>query len=206
DLGAGHGRYAPPAIAGITITVAPSRSGVSRPAPSRTSSLSTNTFTKRFRSPPSSTIWARVAGCLSNWSSSAARSVSPWAATVRAPPALASMTGGRRSVVISLGLGFAVGADSAQGPRGRQAELLVVDVLDRARVLAADRALRVAAQGDLVEGRVERVEEHQPAGERLADPQQVLEGLGGLQRAHDPRQHAEHAALGARRRELRRRR
>ena len=44
-----------------------------------------------------------------------------------------------------------------------------------------------------------------PVG-RLADAEQQLERLGRLQRAHDAGQHAEHAALGARRRQLGRRR
>jgi len=64
----------------------------------------------------------------------------------------------------------------------------------------------VAAQPHLVERRIERVEQDQPPGRRLADPEEQLERLTRLQRAHDPRQDAEHAALGARRRQLGRRR
>ena len=66
----------------------------------------------------------------------------------------------------------------------------------------ADGAVRVAAQPHLVERGVERVEEDQPADRRLADVEQQLQGLVRLQRAHDAGQHAEHSALGARRREL----
>ena len=58
----------------------------------------------------------------------------------------------------------------------------------------------------LVELGRERVEQQQPADERLADLRGQLDRLVRLQRADDPRQHAEHAALGARRRQLRRRR
>src|SRR5205814_5281439 len=63
----------------------------------------------------------------------------------------------------------------------------------------------VAAQLDLVELRRQRVEEQQPADQRLADPERELERLARLQRADHARQRAEHAALGARRRELGRR-
>ena len=52
-------------------------------------------------------------------------------------------------------------------------------------------ALRVPADRDLVEGRVERVEEEQPPGEGLADPERELQRLAGLERADDPRQDAE---------------
>ena len=53
---------------------------------------------------------------------------------------------------------------------------------------------------------VERVEQQQPADQRLADAERELERLVRLERADDAGQDAEHAALGARRRELRRRR
>src|SRR3954447_5039418 len=62
------------------------------------------------------------------------------------------------------GGGCAAGASS-------RAELHIVDVLGDRRVLAADRAVRVAAEIDLVELALERVEEEQPARERLADPE-----------------------------------
>ena len=52
----------------------------------------------------------------------------------------------------------------------------------------------------------ERVEVEQPADQRVADAERELQRLVRLQRPDDARQHAEHAALGARRRELRRRR
>ena len=54
--------------------------------------------------------------------------------------------------------------------------------------------------------RPERVEEQQPALQRVADSEQELERLVRLQRADDPGQDAEDAALGAARRELGRRR
>ena len=86
------------------------------------------------------------------------------------------------------------------------AELDVVDVVGDGRVVAADRALGVAAEADLRELRLERVEEEQAADERLADPERELQRLVGLERADDPGQDAEDAALGAARGQLRRRR
>ena len=53
---------------------------------------------------------------------------------------------------------------------------------------------------------LERVEEEQPADQRVADPERELQRLVRLERADDAGQHAEHAALGAARRELGRRR
>src|SRR5438067_6333060 len=53
--------------------------------------------------------------------------------------------------------------------RGRGAEAFVVDVLRDRRMLAAGRAVRIAAQLDLAERRVERVEQEVPADERLTD-------------------------------------
>src|SRR6266540_3036751 len=59
----------------------------------------------------------------------------------------------------------------------RGAEPFVVDVFGDRRMLAARRALRVAAQLDLAERRVERVEQQVAADERLADPEQELQDL-----------------------------
>src|SRR5262249_36324712 len=84
------------------------------------------------------------------------------------------------------------------------AEFDVVDVLGDRRVLAADRAARVAAEGDRVEVCRQGIEEERPSDERLADAHAELERLVRLERADDPRQDAEHAAFGAARCELRR--
>ena len=73
-------------------------------------------------------------------------------------------------------------------------------------MVAADGALGVAANRDLVEGRVERVEEKEAAGKRLADAEGELQHLARLERADDARQDAEDATFRAARRELRRRR
>src|SRR5262249_44068748 len=89
---------------------------------------------------------------------------------------------------------------------GTSTELDVVDVLgDRGRV-AADGAARVAPDGDLVERSRQRVVEQQAPDERLADLEDELERLRALDRADHAWQDAEHAALGATRCELRRRR
>src|SRR5689334_19066327 len=95
-------------------------------------------------------------------------------------------------------------ADSASVARRPGAELLVVDELDRAAVdaVAARRALRIAAQPELAEPRLDRVVDQQAAGQRLAQPEDQLDRLGRLQDAHDAGQDAEHPRLGARRRLL----
>src|SRR6266542_982924 len=77
------------------------------------------------------------------------------------------------------------------------AELLVVDQLGDGRVLAADRALRVLANADVLEGQLQRVVDEQPPDQRVADAGDELDRLVGLDRADRGAEHAEHAALGA---------
>src|SRR6266511_3746147 len=81
--------------------------------------------------------------------------------------------------------------------RDHAAEVLVVDQLGDRRVLAADRAVRVLAHPDVLEGQLQRVVDDQPAHQRLADAGDQLDGLVGLDRADRGAEHAEHAALGA---------
>src|ERR1700687_402885 len=88
----------------------------------------------------------------------------------------------------------------------RGAEACVVDVLGDRRVRAADRTRRVAAQLDLAERRVERVEQQVAADERLADAEQQLDRLVRLKRSDHARQDAQHAGFRARPRPLCRRR
>src|SRR5258706_11789746 len=85
----------------------------------------------------------------------------------------------------------------------RRAEALVVDLVGDRRVLAADRALRIAPQLDLAERRLERVEEQVAPDERLADREEQLQRFVRLDRADDTGEQTEHAGLGARWRELR---
>ena len=73
-------------------------------------------------------------------------------------------------------------------------------------VVAADGAVGVPLDGDLVEGGVERVEEQQLPGQRVAGAEDQLQRLVRLERADDPGEDAEHATLGAARCELGRRR
>src|SRR5688572_7321684 len=89
-----------------------------------------------------------------------------------------------------------------------RAELYVVDELDLRAIdaVAARRALRIAAQLQLAELGLERVVDQEPALESLAQVQDELDRLGGLEHAHDAGQHAEHTGLLARRRLLGRRR
>ena len=86
------------------------------------------------------------------------------------------------------------------------AELLVVDQFGDGRVLAAHQALGVAAQLELAEAELQGVVDHQPPGGHVADAEQHLDHLVGLQRAHHAGQHAQHAALGAARHQSGRRR
>ncbi len=94
------------------------------------------------------------------------------------------------------------------GPLRRRdaAERLVVDELGDRRLVAAHRAVGVLLELQLAPAHAQRVEEQQPADERLAGAEDQLDGLQRLQRADDPRQHAQHAALGAARHQPRRRR
>src|SRR5438093_2624302 len=89
---------------------------------------------------------------------------------------------------------------------GRGAEPFVVDVFGDGRMLAARGALRIAAELDLAEARLERVEEEEASDERLADHEQQLDRLVRLERADDAGKDAEDPRLGAIRCELCRRR
>ncbi len=86
------------------------------------------------------------------------------------------------------------------------AELLVVDELGDGGVEAADRALGILAQLEFAEAHVERVDQQQPADERIALAENQLDDLGGLDDADQPRKNAQHAALGATGNQARRRR
>ena len=61
---------------------------------------------------------------------------------------------------------------------------------------------RVTAHLVLAERLLEAVVGEQPPDERVAEAEQQLDGLDGLDRPDDAGQHAEHAGLGARRRQL----
>ena len=76
----------------------------------------------------------------------------------------------------------------------------------RDRLVGARRAGRVAPEPELGERAVEGIEQQQAADERLADPEQDLEHLVGLEHPHDPGHDAQDAGHGAAGRELGRRR
>ena len=107
--------------------------------------------------------------------------------TVASSPAAAAGSGGR-------------------GGRRDAAELLVVDQLGDGGVVAADRTVRVLAELQLAETHPQRVVDQKAADERLADPHDQLDRLGGLDGAYHAGQDPEHAALGAARHEAGRRR
>src|SRR6185369_15538603 len=96
----------------------------------------------------------------------------------------------------------------ASGPpaRTRREDRCLAALARRAGFVATDRAVHVPLELELGERAVEGIEEQQTAGERLADPEDDLQDLIGLEQAHDPGHHAEHAGHGAAGCERRRRR
>src|SRR5205085_2267201 len=84
------------------------------------------------------------------------------------------------------------------------AERVIVDEARHGWLVAAERACGVLVERQLAELHRQRVDEQQAADQRLAGTEDDLDRLGGLERADDAGQHAEHAALFARRHELRR--
>ena len=97
-------------------------------------------------------------------------------------------------------------AGCARRWRSTPQNCVVVDELVDRRMVAADRALGIAAQLQLAEAHLQRVVQEQPADERLAGSENQLDRFGGLDDADDARQDAQHAALGAARHQSRRRR
>ena len=77
------------------------------------------------------------------------------------------------------------------------AELLVVDRAFDRRMIAADRARRIAPQLQLAELHAPGVVEQQPPDERRAGAENQLDRFGRLDGADDAGQHAQHAAFGA---------
>src|SRR5580704_6196907 len=73
-------------------------------------------------------------------------------------------------------------------------------------MFAANKALRIFPQLQFAEAHGQSVKQKQAANERLAFADDELQGLGGLNGAHDSRKHAEYPAFGAGRNQPRRRR
>ena len=81
--------------------------------------------------------------------------------------------------------------------RRHAAELFVVDQLTHRWVRAAHGTLRIFAQPQLAEAHAQGVEEQEAPDERVSDPDDELDRLGGLNGPDDAGQHAQHAAFGA---------
>ncbi len=64
---------------------------------------------------------------------------------------------------------------------------------------AADRAIGILAQLQFAELHAQRVDQQQASGQRIALPQNQLDGLGRLDHADQAGQNAEHSTFGARR-------
>src|SRR6266404_2304578 len=86
------------------------------------------------------------------------------------------------------------------------AEFVVIDQLVYGAMFAAHRAVGIFAQLQLAKLHGQRVEQQQTSGKTIAAPEDQFDGLHGLNRTDDSRQHAQHAAFGARRHQPRRRR
>ena len=80
---------------------------------------------------------------------------------------------------------------------GDAAEFLIIDELGDGRMIAAHRALRIAPQLQFAEAHRQRIVQHQPANQGLADAQDQLHGFGGLNQSDRSGQNAEHPAFGA---------
>src|SRR5207302_3369139 len=113
-------------------------------------------------------------------------------------------------LVVALAMQFH-GTDLDPDPRPpspvpASAERLVIDQRRHSRMLAAHRAIGILLQRQLAELHAPAVEQHEAADQRLSKSDDPLDRFQRLQRADDSRQDAEHAALGARRHEVGRRR
>src|SRR5690349_17358856 len=74
---------------------------------------------------------------------------------------------------------------------------MIIDQLGDGPMVAADGALRVFPEAELTELHAESVVEQQASDQRLADPEDQLHRLGGLDQADRAGQDAEDAAFGA---------
>src|SRR5208283_3304305 len=86
------------------------------------------------------------------------------------------------------------------------AELLIIDQLGDGRLVAADRASRIAADLELTEAHLQRIIKHQPADQRLALAEDQLDRFSRLDAADETRKDAQHPTLSTARHFPRRRR
>lgn len=80
---------------------------------------------------------------------------------------------------------------------GDAAELVVVDEFRDGGVFAADGALRIFAELELLELHFEGIEVEEASHEGIADAANQFDGFDGLDDADDAGEHAEHAAFSA---------
>src|SRR3990172_7535976 len=136
--------------------------------------------------------------CLKPWwrcsrSSNTSPIVLPCAFADRSPP----ISFAKLAVTLtSIAIGPSLSAVMSAGKR-RTAKTFVVDQLRYRGVVSAERTLRIPPQLHDAEVHRERIEQQQPADERLADPKHLLDPLDRLDRAHDSRQSPKHARLRA---------
>src|SRR5262245_16454367 len=77
------------------------------------------------------------------------------------------------------------------------AERLVVDQLSHRRIRAAHRTVAIFLECELAKLRAPSVEQQQPADQRLSKTDDQFDRFKRLERSNNPRQDAEHSALGA---------
>ena len=130
---------------------------------------------------------------------------SPASSSDLTPPTLARRTDGMKTVLTTALPKEPVSRNGASPPTAVDLERHA-GLAGRDGRIAADRAVRVTPELELGELGLEGIEQEQPAGQRLADPEQDLERLVRLEHAEDAGHDAEDAGHGAAGRELRRRR
>src|SRR5947207_3212985 len=152
------------------------------------------------RAPPNARTWyappAPAGAAAPAWNANAATSDSPAVRARRLRMSTYRRTAQSCSVL-------RLGSVSQHGVG--QAVLVVLGEHDR-RTVATCRAVGIAPHLVVAERLLEGIVREQPAAEGFSDVEQELDRLERLDRSDDAGQHAEHAGLGARRRELRRRR
>src|SRR5439155_25331719 len=140
------------------------------------------------------------------------RATEAWGRLRRGPPRPRPIERRRWALIIALAAGLGGGhprgsrmAVAINGAGGRGALLVDGEVRD-ARVLAAHRALGIAPELDLAEAHAARVVGQEPPDQRVAHPDQELDGLRRLDHADHAWEHAQDPGLASAGHEPRRRR
>src|SRR5262245_9491165 len=137
----------------------------------------------RWSPPSSASTFLVMPGYFASRSVRTSRSVAPSAPTRASPPACLRRIVGSLTVT-----DMSVGLLASLGSGGHAAERLVVDQLRDRGLLAADRAVGVPPDPDLLEAHVQGVVQQQPALQGLALAREQLDRLGRLDRADHARQ------------------